>query len=104
VRNASAPKWQVSVQGGSRPRWAGDGRGLFYVSLDDLRIMRADVRTTPAGFESSAPRVYAEIPVMPVARSPFDVTRDNRLLLLERTISHAVPLVIEMNWLARLDR
>jgi hypothetical protein len=41
---------------------------------------------------------------MPVARSPFDATRDNRLLLLERTISHSVPLVAEMNWLARLDR
>jgi eukaryotic-like serine/threonine-protein kinase len=104
VPNASSPKWQISVQGGSRPRWAGDGRGLYYVSLDDLRILRADVRTTPAGFESSAPRVYAEIPVMPVARSPFDVTRDNRVLLLERTISHSVPLVVEMNWVARLDR
>ena len=104
VANATSPKWQVSVQGGSRPRWAGDGHGLFYVSLDDLRIMRADVRVTPAGFESSVPRTFAEIPVMPVARSPFDVTRDNRVLLLERTISHAVPLVVEMNWLARLDR
>jgi Tol biopolymer transport system component/tRNA A-37 threonylcarbamoyl transferase component Bud32 len=104
VANASSPKWQVSLQGGSRPRWAGDGHGLFYISLDDLRIFRAEVRTTPAGFESSAPRVYAEIPVMPVARAPFDVTRDNRLLLLERTISHSVPLVVEMNWLARLDR
>jgi eukaryotic-like serine/threonine-protein kinase len=104
VANASSPKWQVSAQGGSRPRWAGDGHGLFYVSLDDLRIMRADVRTTPVGFESSASAVYAEIPVMPVARSPFDVTRDNRVLLLERTISHSVPLVVEMNWLARLAR
>lgn len=104
VATASSPKWQVSVQGGSRPRWAGDGRGLFYVSLDDLRIMRADVRTTPAGFESSTPRVYAEIPVMPVARSPFDVTRDNRVLVLERTISYSVPLVVEMNWLSRMER
>jgi Tol biopolymer transport system component len=104
LANAASPKWQVSVQGGSRPRWAGDGRSLLYVSLDDLRIMRADVRTTQAGFESGVPRVYAEIPMMPIARSPFDVTRDNRVLLLERTISHAVPLVVEMNWLARLDR
>jgi len=64
---------------------------LFYVSLDDARIMRARVRITPAGLESDAPGVYAEIPVMPEGRSPFDVTRDGRLLLLERTISHSVP-------------
>ena len=35
---------------------------------------------------------------------PFDVMRDNRLSSLERTISHSVALVAEMNWLARLDR
>jgi len=99
---AASPKWQVSLQGGSRPRWSGDGHSLFYVSLDDARIMRAGVRITPAGLESDAPGVYAEIPVMPEGRSPFDVTRDGRLLLLERTISHSVPLVVEMNWLARI--
>jgi hypothetical protein len=39
---------------------------------------------------------------MPVARSPFDVTADSRLLMLERTISQGVPLVIHMNWAAEL--
>ena len=37
--DANAPQWQVSTQGGSRPRWSGDGRWLYYVSLDDLSIM-----------------------------------------------------------------
>jgi eukaryotic-like serine/threonine-protein kinase len=95
---ASAPRWQVSTQGGSRPRWSGDGRALFYVSLDDRRIIRADVRTGAAGFESDPPRVFTEIPVMPVARSPFDVTADGRLLVLERTITAGAPLVLVANW------
>ena len=100
-RNAvadTAPRWQVSTQGGSRPRWSGDGRALFFVSLDDLRIMQADVRVGDAGFESDAPRVFAEIPVMSVARSPFDVSGDGRILLLERTINQAVPLAVITNW------
>jgi eukaryotic-like serine/threonine-protein kinase len=97
---ATAPRWQVSTQGGSRPRWNADGRALFYVPLDELGIMRADIRTDDAGFESDAPRVFAEIPVMSVSRSPYDVSADGRLLLLERTVNQGVPLAIMTNWRA----
>jgi len=96
--DATAPRWQVSTQGGSRPRWSADGRALFYVGLDDQSIIRVDVRPSAAGIESDAPRVAIEIPVMPVARSPFDVSADGRLLLLERTISKGVPLAVVKNW------
>jgi Tol biopolymer transport system component len=102
--DAAAPRWQVSRQGGSRPRWSADGRVVFYVSLDDQSIMRADVRTSAAGFDNDLPRVSVEIPVMPVARSPFDVSADGRLLLLERTISKGVPLAVVKNWTAALVR
>jgi hypothetical protein len=77
---------------------------VFYVSLDDQSIMRADVRTSAAGFDNDLPRVSVEIPVMPVARSPFDVSADGRLLLLERTISKGVPLAVVKNWTAALVR
>jgi Tol biopolymer transport system component len=97
--DANAPRWQVSSHGGSRPRWSGDGRALLFVSLDDARILRADVRTGGPAFESLTPRVFAEIPVMPVARSPFDVTADDRALMLERTINSAA-LSIVTNWRA----
>jgi Tol biopolymer transport system component len=100
--DATASRWQVSTQGGSRPRWSGDGRALFYVSLDDLTVMRADVRTSGAGLESDTPRVAVEIPLMPVVRSPFDVSADGRLLLLERTINQSAPLAIVTNWLAAI--
>jgi eukaryotic-like serine/threonine-protein kinase len=97
--DANAPRWQISTQGGSRPRWSGDGRALLYVSLDDARLLLADVRTGGPVFESDAPRVFAEIPVMPVARSPFDLTADGRVLMLERTINSAA-LSIVTNWRA----
>jgi Tol biopolymer transport system component len=95
--DASAPRWQVSTRGGSRPRWSGDGRSLIYVSLDDASLMRADVHATNQGFESEPPRVLAQIPVMPVSRSPFDVTADGRVLLLERTVNSAA-LSVVTNW------
>jgi serine/threonine-protein kinase len=95
---ATPPRWQVSTQGGSRPRWSPDGRALFYVPLDESGIMRAEVRLGPAGLESEAPRVFADVPVMPVVRSPFDVAADGRLLLLERTINQSAPLAVITNW------
>jgi eukaryotic-like serine/threonine-protein kinase len=95
---ATLPRWQVSTQGGSRPRWSGDGRALYYVALDDLRIMKADVHSSAAAFENEAPRVFVEIPVMSVTRAPFDVAEDGRLLVLERTITQGIPLAIITNW------
>jgi hypothetical protein len=100
--DANAPQWQVSTQGGSRPRWSGDGRWLYYVSLDDRSIMRAGVRSSASGFESDPPRVFAEIAVMPVARSPFDVSRNGDVLLLERTINSAA-LSVVTNWRAAMS-
>jgi eukaryotic-like serine/threonine-protein kinase len=95
--DASTPRWQVSTQGGSRPRWSGDGRSLTYVSLDDGSLMRAAIGARNGGFESEPPRVFAQIPVMPVARSPFDVAADGRVLLLERTVNSAA-LSVVTNW------
>jgi Tol biopolymer transport system component len=97
--DANAPRWQISAQGGSRPRWSGDGRALLFVSLDDTRLLRAEVRASGPAFESDSPRVFAEIPVMPVARSPFDVATDGRVLMLERTINSAA-LSVVTNWRA----
>jgi eukaryotic-like serine/threonine-protein kinase len=94
----ATPRWQVSTEGGSRPRWSGDGHALLYASLDERNIIRAEVRTTTAGFENDAPRVFAEIPLMSVSRSPFDVSSDGRILLLERTINQRVQLAVVTNW------
>jgi hypothetical protein len=52
----------------------------------------AEVRPADAGLESDTPRLFAEVAVMPVARSLFDVASDGRLLLLERTINQSAPL------------
>jgi Tol biopolymer transport system component len=83
------------------PAWSPDGRELIFVSLDDGSLMRSVVRATNQGFESDPPRVFAQIPVMPVARSPFDVTADGRVLLLERTVNSAA-LSVVTNWRAAM--
>jgi len=99
----TAARWQVSTQGGSRPRWSGDGHALYYVSLDDNRIMKADVHVNAATFENDAPHVFADTPVMSVTRAPYDVAKDGRVLVLERTINQGVPLAIITNWRALMS-
>jgi Tol biopolymer transport system component len=91
---ASAPRWQVSTQGGTRPRWSGDGGSLLFVSLDGGSVMRSAARIANGVFEGEPPRVFAQRPVMPVARSPYDVTADGRVLLLETTINSAALSVV----------
>jgi eukaryotic-like serine/threonine-protein kinase len=49
---------QVSMAGGGQPRWKGDGKELYYRSLDN-RIMAVDIKTSPR-LESGAP--YALFP------------------------------------------
>ena len=70
---------------------------MIFASLDDGSLMRSVVRASKQGFESDPPSVFAQIPVMPVARSPFDVTADGRVLLLERTVNSAA-LSVVTNW------
>jgi Tol biopolymer transport system component len=101
--DAAAPRWQVSTQGGSRPHWSSDGRALFYVSLDESGIVRVEIHARDSGLESEAPRVFAEIPVMPSARSPFDVAADGRVLVMERTINRSAPLTIVTNWRSMMN-
>src|SRR5439155_169083 len=55
-RNA---KWQVSNNGGVRPKWRSDSRELFYVE-PQRKLMAVEVRGDSTGFNS--PRLLFTIP------------------------------------------
>ena len=50
---AGDQRLQVSMAGGGQPRWKGDGKELYYRSLDN-RIMAVDIKTVPK-LESGVP-------------------------------------------------
>jgi predicted Ser/Thr protein kinase len=50
---AGASKWQVSVTGGSSPRWRRDGKELFYMAADS-KLMAAEVDSSGSVFQVSA--------------------------------------------------
>ena len=52
-RRPASAKWQISVAGGTNPRWRRDGKEPYYISLDDT-MMAVPVKSTAATFEPGA--------------------------------------------------
>jgi Tol biopolymer transport system component len=91
---------QVSIRGGTQPRWRSDGRELFYVSAD-RKIMAVDIRTQPR-FEADPPRALFQTRILPTieARNHYDVTPDGkRFIVNSRRIGDAaVPITVVVGW------
>jgi serine/threonine protein kinase/Tol biopolymer transport system component len=74
-------KWQVSSGGGDYPRWRGDGKELFYLSLDN-KMMAAEVKASGSSFAIGAVRQLFEIRVYRSQVGAYDVTADGQRFIL----------------------
>jgi Tol biopolymer transport system component/tRNA A-37 threonylcarbamoyl transferase component Bud32 len=93
-------KWQVSAAGGSLPRWRGDGKEIFYISLDN-KMMAVPLETTP-GFHAGAPLpLFA---VHPGAGTVYDVAADGKRFLVNSLPADqgSPPLSLIVNWTSLL--
>jgi len=101
-------RWQVSSGGGEQPRWRGDGRELFFLSLDG-KVMAAPV-TTGANFDAGTPvALFQSTPRQPVLVFDFfvyDVSRDGQRFLINTQVKQAesAPMSVILNWPAKLNR
>jgi eukaryotic-like serine/threonine-protein kinase len=98
-------KWQISNDGGTEPRWRGDGRALYY--LDPGRGIMAAAVETSAGFRHTAP--VLQVPVRGAVTSGggtgFDATQDGRRFLIRERAEEpdpAAPMHVILNWPALL--
>ncbi len=96
----------VSTSGGGWPRWARDGRELYYVSPDN-QLMAAAVQVTRDRLEIAAPRPLFAFPPHPAGRLDayaYDVSPDGRRFvvntLVDDTATSTITLVL--NWAAAL--
>jgi Tol biopolymer transport system component len=104
----SSGQWQVSNQGGIRPKWRADGKELFFLGPGGDKVMAAAIRVTGVSFQSDKPRELFPIsPVRSDLRAPYDVTADGqRFLVLQPSTAEQGPgpLTVVTNWQARLKK
>jgi Tol biopolymer transport system component len=101
-------RWQISSGGGEQPRWPGDGKELFYLSLDG-KMMAAPV-TTGAHFDAgTSVTLFQTTPRQPVLVYDlfvYDVSRDGQRFLINTQVKQAesVPMSVVLNWPAKLNK
>ena len=99
-------KAQLSIAGGNQPRWARDGRELFYVSAD--RKLTAVAITTDTTVQPGAATALFETHLVdptPYGLPQHDVAPDGRrFLLLAAKETAAVPMTVVLNWTVALRK
>jgi hypothetical protein len=67
----SGAKWQISVSGGSQPRWRRDGKELFYLS-GDRRVTSVEVNGDATSFTHGTPKTRFDTPILKGEDHPGD--------------------------------
>ena len=105
------PKWQISTEGGSEPRWSRSGRELFYrqddkVSRQNDKLMVVDVETAPT-FRAGRPRVLFEGQFYDFGINCYDVSPDgSRFIMIKEDPAELGPAHVNviLNWLEDVKR
>jgi Tol biopolymer transport system component len=101
-------KWQISNNGGTQPRWRGDGKELFYLAPDGK--MMASVVTTEGRFDARTPlplfQANAREQVAGSELVMYDVTRDGQRFLVNTQMetSHSQSMMVILYWPVVLDK
>ena len=104
----SAPgKWQISSGGGYSPRWARQGRELYYIAADLRTVMRVEVEPGPI-FRPGQPHAAFKLPFQingATSDSAFSVSMDGKtfLVAVPQELSSAGMNVV-LNWQSELPR
>jgi Tol biopolymer transport system component len=95
-------KWQVSTGGGEQPRWAGNGREIFFLSPGG-NLMAAPVQTG-AGFDVGTPVALFQASAREIAanseQAMYDVDQTGQRFLINTSVKNGTtqPLSIVLNW------
>ncbi len=105
---ATGAKWRISTNGGTQPRWRGDGKEIFYLAAD-RKLMAVPVKSGPH-FEAGPPATLFQTAITselgPYISFSYAVTGDGkRFLLLDPVGDESSPAMsVVLNWTAGLAR
>src|SRR4029077_9001578 len=98
-------KWQVSVAGGTMPRWRRDGKELYFVSADQ-KVMAVAVKDGSSFALDGDPQALFDANGFVTApgtdASMFQPTADGQRFLLLQSSQRSVllPITVVLNWTA----
>ncbi len=103
-------KWQVSIAGGTTPRWRHDGKELFFGF--NQRVFAVDVEAAGDGLRFGAPKVLFESayrnPGHDTPSLPYAVSGDGQHFFIPTapsiSASADIPLTITLNWTSALRK
>jgi dipeptidyl aminopeptidase/acylaminoacyl peptidase len=100
--------WKISTEGGSEPRWRGDGKELFYLAPNGA-LMSVTVRAAPT-FDAESPKPLLAVrrrePVATMDLFSYDVSQDGQRFLINSDVGDATtaPLTVALDWAAGLAK
>jgi hypothetical protein len=96
-------KWQISTDGGTRPRWSRGGKEIVF-QTPDYGLMIVDVALGPA-FSASVPRPFMDPGLRQIQGYQYDVSGDGTLVLANRAVvQEAAPVTLVQNWTEALPK
>ncbi len=101
-------KWQVSVAGGTQPRWRGDTKELFYIAPDG-KIMAVPV-SAGATFDAGPPtalfQAHAREFFATSEQASYDVSKDGQRFLINTQVKNVdtQPMSVILNWDADMKK
>jgi Tol biopolymer transport system component len=96
-------KWLISGNGGTVPRWRGDGKEIFFLS-PSAHLMAAPVAENGNSLEVGAAQVLFRASTVVSAFAPYDVTADGTKFIINSQGELANPLTLLVNWTALLKK
>ena len=96
-------KWQISISGGTQPRWRKDGKELFFVSTD--RNLVAATIQSETGAIAGTPHILFPLTTRLGANQSYDVSPDGQRFLISSLVPSEIrdaPITVVLNWWAAL--
>ncbi len=90
----AGPRSQLSVGGGTGPRWRRNGRELYYVASDQ-RLMVISVTTDGARLQASS---AAALFTLPPVFGGYEPSSDGQRFLVNKVVAEASPITVILNW------
>jgi len=97
-------KWQVSIDGGTWPRWRGDGKEIFFFEFGSSQLVSAQVDGSGSTFVVGGTKPLFRLNLETLSRA-YEPTRDGqRFLVISRNGGTSQPLTLVQNWTAELKK